>query len=447
MNKTKIFTIIGSVTLTLLVGVVFVFADWNPAPASPPNNNAPAPINVGPNPQTKSGTLSVKLNSLDVADNFGATIRAADLNFGYSGRRGTPGRALVDLGTTLTVNYGNDWAETTINGNTTTITGNLAVDKNVTVKPGSKICLGGVCLDAWPVTTTTTSGGGYAPGQKSFITPGAYTVKICSSATDTACDIPSTVALLHVELWGGGGGGSVGRRTHNYDSSEWETTGGGGGGGGGYAARTVSVAPGDIYTVYVGAGGAGSNVNLRSPEASQVNFQAWGGTGGQSKFFNQVGTGPAAVLAQGGSGGVDFDVYGTGGQVNGKKWCTGIQKLGGTADAGDFKVNGNSGASCRNGNGDNNAGGAAIVSTTSGKSYGGGGKGRYWGVGGQASYQDCVYSACSPDYSGPDGARVDTCSGDGDSGFYSQTCTTVPAVAEIIPTTVAGNSGAVLINW
>jgi hypothetical protein len=58
-----------------------------------------------------------QLTKLDVADNFSATIRAADLNLGFSGRRGSPGRALVDLSNTLVVNYSGDWSDTRIDGN------------------------------------------------------------------------------------------------------------------------------------------------------------------------------------------------------------------------------------------------------------------------------------------------------------------------------------------
>lgn len=55
-------------------------------------------------------------NQLNVADNFFATVRAADFNFGHSSRRGTPGRALVDLGSELHLNFNSDWANTVIGG-------------------------------------------------------------------------------------------------------------------------------------------------------------------------------------------------------------------------------------------------------------------------------------------------------------------------------------------
>jgi hypothetical protein len=49
-------------------------------------------------------------------DNFAATIRCADLKIGHAGRRGTPGRALVDLGDHLVVNFAADWGYTFVHG-------------------------------------------------------------------------------------------------------------------------------------------------------------------------------------------------------------------------------------------------------------------------------------------------------------------------------------------
>ena len=51
------------------------------------------------------------LNKLEIADNFTATVRCGDFCIGHSGRRGTPGRALVDSTTVLTLNWGNDWPQ------------------------------------------------------------------------------------------------------------------------------------------------------------------------------------------------------------------------------------------------------------------------------------------------------------------------------------------------
>jgi hypothetical protein len=78
---------------------------------------------------TVSGNLaySGQLSKLDVAENPNVTIRAYDFFLGHSGRRGTPGRALVDNKTALVVNYAKDWASTTIDS-PLTINGNLRVN-------------------------------------------------------------------------------------------------------------------------------------------------------------------------------------------------------------------------------------------------------------------------------------------------------------------------------
>lgn len=51
-----------------------------------------------------------KFKKLDVAEEFAAIVRCADFYIGYPGRRGAPGRALVDNGSHLVLNYGNDWS-------------------------------------------------------------------------------------------------------------------------------------------------------------------------------------------------------------------------------------------------------------------------------------------------------------------------------------------------
>jgi hypothetical protein len=51
-----------------------------------------------------------QFKKLDVSNNFRADVRCADFCIGYSTRRGSPGRALVDNGSNLVLNYGNDWS-------------------------------------------------------------------------------------------------------------------------------------------------------------------------------------------------------------------------------------------------------------------------------------------------------------------------------------------------
>jgi hypothetical protein len=49
------------VCFSLLTGYNFMNAQWSAAPASAPANNTPAPINVGPTTQTKSGNLMANI--------------------------------------------------------------------------------------------------------------------------------------------------------------------------------------------------------------------------------------------------------------------------------------------------------------------------------------------------------------------------------------------------
>lgn len=75
------------------------------------NGNISAGGNIAANGSLNYGQLA----KLEVADNFTATIRAADLLLGHSSRRGSiglpPGRALVDLMRELHLNYDADWPD------------------------------------------------------------------------------------------------------------------------------------------------------------------------------------------------------------------------------------------------------------------------------------------------------------------------------------------------
>ena len=68
-----------------------------------------------------------QLGKLDVKEQGGVTLRAADLLFGHSGRRGAPGRALVDGKDALIVNFGADWTRTEVHG-PLALAGNLSVN-------------------------------------------------------------------------------------------------------------------------------------------------------------------------------------------------------------------------------------------------------------------------------------------------------------------------------
>lgn len=86
---------------------------------------APSSINVGgrggweTDPGRGSIAYTGRLSHLDVEPVFTATVRCADFTIGgVPGRRATPGRALVDLGDTLSLNHDGDWQNTRIAGNT-----------------------------------------------------------------------------------------------------------------------------------------------------------------------------------------------------------------------------------------------------------------------------------------------------------------------------------------
>lgn len=105
--------------------------------------------------------------------------------------------------------------------------------------------------------------------KREFTSPGTYT-----------WTVPCGVTQITFSAWGGGGaGGGV----------NGDTRAGGGGEGGSFVRGTISVVPGEIYTIFVGAGGTGSSTNDGgNGSASYVSnsggttlFNAIGGVGGK----------------------------------------------------------------------------------------------------------------------------------------------------------------------
>ena len=178
-------------------------------------------------------------------------------------------------------------------------------------------------------------------GQSSTIVdydmPGTYTYTV-----------PAGVTELVVECWGAGGGGSaaIGMK---------ETGGrgaGAGGGGGAHAHSVISVSPGQVLTLVVGAGGAGgtnpytlAEGNGRKGENTFVQ-----NSNGESLVIGEGGYGATfARWSQGGSkGGVGGRYYGSKGQV--------IHIGGRGANAGEFYSGGGGGAAGRTHSGYNAVG-------------------------------------------------------------------------------------------
>jgi hypothetical protein len=127
----------------------------------------------------------------------------------------------------------------------------------------------------------------------------------------TTWRVPPGVTHIIVELWGAGGGGAGGGASTVAAGAS--VPGGGGGGSGAYVRASLGVRPGEIYTIRIGAGGAGGR--------GQTGDGAQPGAGGEDTAF--VGDGNVLLVAKGGRGGgaprrnhVKGGVAGDGGAVD-----------------------------------------------------------------------------------------------------------------------------------
>lgn len=183
--------------------------------------------------------------------------------------------------------------------------------------------------------------------------------------------VPAGVTSITVELWGGGGRG--GSRTSG------DNFGCGGGGGGAYARSVLSVTPGQVYDVFVGAGStstaAGGDSRFRLQPAGPDLVRA---TGGNTPGNNST-TG-----ATGGSAGTSLgDVTRVGGNGANGFFGTGTDYGGGGGSAAGTSANGTSatnqnGAVAPAGGGDGGNGFSSTNTTGSGSpglTPGGGGGG------------------------------------------------------------------------
>src|SRR5579864_161486 len=101
----------------------------------------------------------------------------------------------------------------------------------------------------------------------------ATVVSFTSVGTTTWTAPPNVFSVTYLVVGGGGGGGS-----------QSGNNGGGGGGAGGFLTGTMSVFPGNVYTVTVGGGGSAAGPGN-------------GGNGGNSVF-----NGVTSIGGGGGSG-------------------------------------------------------------------------------------------------------------------------------------------------
>ncbi len=212
---------------------------------------------------------------------------------------------------------------------------------------------------------------------QTFTTSGTYTV-------------PPGVTSIVVNVWGGGGGGGGGNSSCTAQGS------GSGGGGGGFAQSTLTVTPGEVYTVTVGAGGTAGP------------YQADGGPGGSSTFTGVGGT----VSATGGGQGLNALGCGT---VNGG--------VGGTGTSGTILFSGGNGSQGISPSGITGIGGGGAGSGSNGSTpantcagLGTGGTGTFTGGNGGVN-TNCAVTASLP--GGPGALR-----GGGGAGGQGWTGTT-----------------------
>ena len=142
----------------------------------------------------------------------------------------------------------------------------------------------------WIPATTYTATAATTKGRKVFTASGVFTV-------------PSNVRSI--DLFSVGGGGSGGRRTEKGSN---QYTGGGGGGGYTTTEKNISVSPGDVIQVTIGAAGINYKRQAGSSYFTINNSQrclAAGGYGGGDSYSSNAG--------KGGSGGGHSGWLGTGG--------------------------------------------------------------------------------------------------------------------------------------
>jgi subtilisin-like proprotein convertase family protein len=177
---------------------------------------------------------------------------------------------------------------------------------------------------------------------------------------------PAGVTSVTVKCYGAGGGG--GRRG---------TTGvSGGGGGGAYASSTISVTPGTIYPIFVGAGGVSGSPSTAGGDSyfsSAATVMAKGGSG----LAINTQTGGTAGLASASVGSTKYDggTGGTGSSSNAGKGGGGAG-TGGAGQAGGVGSTNGAGTATGGGNGGNGKT-ATQGDGTAGSAYGGGGGGCY----------------------------------------------------------------------
>lgn len=210
------------------------------------------------------------------------------------------------------------------------------------------------------------------------LTPGFSRMLSWGSAGTYTFIVPNGVYQARVRVLGAGAGGAASNPGAGGDSNNYQ--GGAGGGSGGYAECVVALAPGEVITVTVGAGGVGGVA-----AGCGVDSSCFGGNGGTSSFG-------AFAASTGGQGGYYTDpLFGPGG-AGGLAYLSGN----GIPTSGGYGADGQDGYAVQQGNG---AGGFYGAGGRAGNGYGLPGIAPGSGGGG-------CYSAVGPGGRGADGLII-----------------------------------------
>jgi hypothetical protein len=270
MNTKKIISsiTIGVGAIIIGLGIQYVLADWTQAPPNPPQNNVPAPINVGSSAQAKVGGLVLG----------SATLPTGGLSNGIL--------SAIGVGTQIFALY---------DSNSTLAKQNCAI--------GSAGCENGYVLmndgsgnGIW-VSTSSLAIGGSGPVQPHGSSP----VIIDNMGNNHSWTVPTGVSSFNVRICGGGGGGSAAF--------------GHGGAAGNCTSQQYTASPGQVYSIASGGSQGTGGQNNGYGDCSNPNSY---GTAGENTYL--VKDGSNILTATGGAGGSPF----TG--------CSGTSTQGGSID-------------------------------------------------------------------------------------------------------------------
>ena len=180
------------------------------------------------------------------------------------------------------------------------------------------------CTKANAISYTGIDGSSYFGGLVKKIS----TWSALSGYVNVIETVPPGASQVKIQVWGGGGGGAA--RNAGTD---------GGGGGGGYCELIIGVAPGNMFTVNVGATAAGGNY---------VSAGVNGTAGKTSSVAGTVSGGSVSMSALGGGAGIGTVTGGAGG-------AGGTASGGSTNTSGSAGTNGAPGAGGASGGGSGNA--------------------------------------------------------------------------------------------